>query len=60
MAYQILRSSVSVPSTISEGMERGSTKDTIRFLHIAKGSVAEVRTQLYLLTKMHIINAEQS
>lgn len=55
MRDQISRSSISVPSNISEGCERGSSKDMIRFLHIAKGSCAEVRTQLYLSIKMQII-----
>lgn len=60
MRDQILRSSVSVPSNIAEGAERGSSKDMIRFLHIAKGSCAEVRTQLYLSTKMNIISSAES
>jgi four helix bundle protein len=60
MRDQILRSSISVPSNIAEGAERGSTKDMIRFLHIAKASCAEVRTQLYLSTKMQLITQEQS
>lgn len=60
MRDQIIRCSVSVPSNIAEGMERGSTKDTIRFLHIAKGSCAEVRTQLYLSSKMNIVTTDQA
>lgn len=56
MRDQIARSSVSVPSNIAESCERGSEKDTIRFLHIAKGSCAEVRTQLYLSIKMKIVD----
>ena len=60
MRDQIIRSSVSVPSNIAEGMERGSTKDTVRFLHIAKGSCAELRTQLYLSSKMNIISNDQT
>lgn len=57
MRDQIARSSISVPSNIAEGCERGSEKDTVRFLHIAKGSCAEVRTQLYLSIKMGIVEA---
>lgn len=42
---QICRAALSMPSNIAEGMERNSVKETIQFLHIAKGSCAEVRTQ---------------
>ena len=45
---QMERSSVSVPSNIAEGSERDSTPDFTRFLRIAKGSCAELRTQLYI------------
>jgi len=40
------RSAVSVPSNIAEGDERKSDKDSIRFFNIAKGSLAELSTQL--------------
>lgn len=56
MRDQIHRSSVSIASNIAEGMERGGVKDTIRFLHYAKGSCAEARTQLYLSQRMGIIS----
>ena len=45
---QICRSALSVPSNTSEGYERNSPGDFIRFLNIAKGSVGELRTQLYI------------
>ena len=43
---QITRAGLSVPSNIAEGVERESKKEKIRFLFIAKGSVAELRTQI--------------
>jgi four helix bundle protein len=43
---QMRRSAVSIPSNIAEGDERDTNKEAVRFLYIAKGSLAELRTQL--------------
>ena len=43
---QMRRSAVSIPSNIAEGDERSSDKDSVRFFYIAKGSLAELATQL--------------
>lgn len=45
---QITRSGLSIPSNIAEGMEKGSVKEKIRFLDIAKGSAAEFAAQVYI------------
>lgn len=45
---QITRAATSTMSNIAEGFERGTRKDFIRFLNMAKGSIGEVRSQLYV------------
>lgn len=49
---QMQRAAVSVPSNIAEGYERGSNKEFVQFLHYARGSGGELRTQLYLAAKL--------
>ncbi|WP_319526455.1 four helix bundle protein [uncultured Desulfosarcina sp.] len=55
---QMTRASVSIPSNIAEGAERDSKAEFIRFLHIAKGSAAELRTQVYIARKIGILTDE--
>jgi len=57
---QIQSAAVSVMNNIAEGFERKkSSKEFERFLYIAKGSSAEVRSMLYLALEFKYINPEE-
>ena len=56
---QLRRSAVSVPSNIAEGDERDTDKDSVRFFYIAKGSLAEMITQLEISEEVGLLTAEQ-
>ena len=53
---QIRRCVVSVPSNISEGVVKHSDKETLRFLDIALGSLAELDTQMIISQNLGYIN----
>ncbi len=55
---QMQRSAVSIASNIAEGSERGG-KDFQRFLRVARGSSAELRTQCYIAGKIGMLTPDQ-
>jgi four helix bundle protein len=55
---QIQRAVVSISNNIAEGYERKGNKELIKFLFIAKGSCAEVRSMLYLALSLRYIDNE--
>lgn len=55
---QMTRAAVSIASNIAEGAERNSEKEFARFLYIARGSAAELRTQAYIAYKVGLLNKE--
>ncbi len=57
LTSQIRRSAVSIPSNIAEGSARKGDPETIQFLHIALGSMAELETQLIISQKIGYIES---
>lgn len=55
---QLQRSAVSISNNIAEGFGRQTAKEFINFLFIARGSCNEVRSMLYLATRLNIIDKE--
>ncbi len=59
LASQIQRAASSIMFNLAEGFERGSRGEFHQYLSIAKGSCAEVRSQLYLALDIGYITEAQ-
>jgi len=55
---QMRRAAVSVPSNIAEGFGRSSKKEFKQSLNIARGSIAELQTQLLLSFDLGFLDKE--
>lgn len=56
LTSQTKRAAISIPANIAEGIGRNYKKDTIQFLHIARGSLYELDTLLHLAIQVEILN----
>jgi len=59
LTAQVRSAAVSIPSNIAEGCGRQHAKDAINFFHIARGSLYEAETQLYVAADLEYISEEQ-
>jgi four helix bundle protein len=59
LTNQLRRAAVSIPSNIAEGHARRSTQEFHRYLSIARGSLAEVETQLLIAQRLGYLSADQ-
>jgi len=55
---QMRRAAVSIPSNIAEGDELGTDKQAIRYFYTAKGSSAELLTQVIIALEVGYLNRE--
>ncbi|MBR4151834.1 MAG: four helix bundle protein [Selenomonadaceae bacterium] len=59
LSDQMRRAVVSIPSNIAEGRGRSSEKDFLRFLFIARGSRAEIETQLLVCLRLNYLSESE-
>lgn len=52
LTNQMRRAAVSIPSNIAEGSQRSTNKDFSHFLSMARGSLAELETQLSIAIRL--------
>ncbi len=56
LSSQMKRAAVSIPSNIAEGAARDSSKEFLRFLAIARGSLAELETHLQIAERLEYLH----
>jgi four helix bundle protein len=60
LVSQLRRAVVSIPSVLAEGHARGSTREFSRYVSVARGSLAEVETQLVIAQRLGFVDPDES
>ena len=58
LSSQIRRAAISIPSNIAEGAARKSRAEFLQFLHIARGSLSELETQMMIALEQELAPSE--
>jgi four helix bundle protein len=58
LVSQMRRAAISIPSNIAEGAARASTREFLQFLHVARGSFAELETQAELARRSRYVSGD--
>ena len=60
LSQQMRRAAVSIPSNIAEGAGRNGPKEYLHFIGVARGSLAELETQMQLAVMLGFTNADHA
>jgi four helix bundle protein len=60
LTAQVQRAAISVPSNIAEGAARGSSRGFVNHLHIARGSLSELDTQLIIAHRLGYLDEQEA
>lgn len=58
LSAQMRRAAVSTPSNIAEGAARIGNREYARFLNVARGSLSELETQLFIASDLGYIKSD--